>query len=74
MDEYVAYVYAPTNQVSEAGLDTIQMQDVYNPEESSVIFTENSIPLEGSYILLYFSHASRSIYGMSDAFTAITRL
>jgi len=82
VDEYVAYVYAParlsSHQDSSENEDEPCCRDggedfSNRPVEYSVVFPETSVNFNGSYVLLYFSHASRSVYGMSDTFECVTR-
>ncbi|CAL8074564.1 unnamed protein product [Orchesella dallaii] len=77
LDEYVAYVYSPKNNVHDYCEDSndrsASPSSSNRPGEYSVIFPETSVNFDGSYVILYFSHASRSIYGMSNTFESVTR-
>jgi len=66
LDDYVAYVYLPSNRPYEDVVDPC----VTGPTENAVVFTENSIPVAGVYVLLYFSHPPKCVYGMSAPFEA----
>jgi hypothetical protein len=79
-EEYVAFVYL-ANLGANSNNDEIGINEdsndgfhsVNRPGEHSVTFPENSVNFDGTYVLLYFSHASKSIYGMSNTFESVTR-
>lgn len=74
LDEYVAYVYSPKNNVHDYCEEAHESTGISNrPGEYSVVFPETSVNFDGTYVLVYFSHASRSIYGMSNTFDSATR-
>lgn len=75
LDEYVAYVYSPKNNVHDYCCEDLNdsVGSSNRPGEYSVVFPDTSINFDGTYILVYFSHASRSIYGMSNTFESATR-
>jgi len=77
-DEYVAFVYVggvgePASEENEDSNDGFQIINRPRHGEVSVTFPENSVNFDGSYVLMYVSHASKSIYGMSNTFESVTR-
>ena len=65
LDEYLAYVYVPVLTPEEQATETT---------ERSVVFSENSLSFRGSFVLIYFSRAPRSVYGISSIFESVTRI
>jgi hypothetical protein len=73
LDEYVAYVYAALPLPNNEDFENFATERENPRGECSVLFSENSINFNGAYVLMYFSHASKSIYGMSNVFEAVSR-
>ncbi|XP_035706133.1 phosphatidylinositol 4,5-bisphosphate 5-phosphatase A isoform X7 [Folsomia candida] len=71
IDDYVAYVYATLPHIDAEEEGRVSTDE--SSGERSVTFSENSINFDGSYVLMYFAHASRSIYGMSNVFESASR-
>jgi len=79
LDDYVSYVYAPHGhpQRSASYRDLVQALDELVgvntplPIDHTVHFAENSVNFEGSYVLIYMSHSSRSVYAVSNSFEVV---
>jgi inositol-1,4,5-trisphosphate 5-phosphatase len=63
LDEYLAYAYVPSSTSPTEEEST----------EKSIVFSENSITFRGSFVLVYFSRAPRSVYGISTVFESVIR-
>ncbi|KAJ9598186.1 hypothetical protein L9F63_011124 [Diploptera punctata] len=63
LEDYLCYVYAVKSSVSGNG----------NSRVKQVIFPDTAVRAPGPYRLLYFSHNSGSVLGMSDVFQVVQR-
>jgi len=78
LDDYAAYAYVQQPRSSLTPLESPGSDHQEHEDElmleRSIIFSDASILLQGSYVLLYFSREPRSIYGISPEFHALQEL
>ncbi|XP_014245943.1 phosphatidylinositol 4,5-bisphosphate 5-phosphatase A-like isoform X1 [Cimex lectularius] len=70
LEEYVAFIYISNNHTDLMGT-TVAVTPPKNGDKIELNFYENIIRMPGKYRLLYFTHDSGSVLGMSQPFELV---